>query len=281
MTDYITHGSDLVTPLFIDGEIVENLDALDTASLKYSVRNRHAFTRGQAITAPADFAGFFVESIKPKMDGDVWDVTLDCRGLSGGNAERVCLGYPETIENGPSEWDVINVELMTTNRNRLVQGQLTGEFGGLAMVCTQAKAKKLDAHTSWYKVSATLQGILKFKGKTRQISATGRTLSGENVVWSGVQGGWTTPRPAEVQIAQVTVVDTFLSTTQPPTQLVPGSMTPEAAPPHGLFGGYASPSRSLWPNGWVFTPTADQLVLGVGLFRHTWTYVLTPTAVTA
>lgn len=267
MTPLLTHG-DLSTPLFIGAEIVENLEGLDTATLKYSASNRHYFGKGQQIE-DSEYAGLFIENVRSTKDGDVWDLTLDCLGVAGPKAERHLKGSPD-ITYSPNDWDTAKIEMLTTNPTRFIEGQLIGGYGQ-AMVCMSANPKPLDTHSGWYRFNAQLKGIARNKAGSRQITATGRTISGDSITWP-LEPGWTTARAGEVTISQVTVVDTLFSTNAPDTANTPGNRIPPAAPPIRLFNVTVTDPRTYWPNGWSFVPAGEQLVAGVSLWKITNTY---------
>lgn len=270
ITDYIIHGHDPAVPLLLDHDIDENLEGLDTGTLRYLAADKNYFTKGAAVP-DEEFAGLYVKGIKRRPDGPHWQLDLAVEGVAGPKAERHLVGSPDPHYSA-TDWDTVNINMLTTNVARYVSGQVVPGFG-IAMVCMESNPKPLAGYSNWYHLQARLQGIAKQKPTTREITVNGQTISGDAVIWPITGGGtnWVGAKPATVELPRVVVTDTFFSTSPPPTGVVPGSRVPPNAPTIKAFNIVFSPAHYYWPNGWKFMPQADQL-LDRTIYRHRWTY---------
>jgi|GEM_PF-2659554 len=268
LSTFIIHGNDGTVPLFLAADIDEKAESLDTGTLKYSCADRHHFVKGAMVDDP-EYAGLHIINIASKKDGPVWDIILAVEGIAGPKAERHLKGSPAPTYSAV-DWDRVSIKMITNSPNRFVQGQIIGGYG-MAMACMEATPVPLDNYTGWYTISASLMGIAQNKPGTRSIECSGRTISGDNITWP-LQPGWTTPRPGEVQVTGITVTDVTFSTSPPDTGSVPCSRPPPDTPAIRQIILAITGAREYWPNGWVYRPSAEQLIRGQSIWKHSEVY---------
>jgi hypothetical protein len=263
MDAIIKHGYDDPSP-YLNGppRLKIGTDGLDTLVLPYAAPTRGAFADGA--TAPAPWSSFRIADIDQEQDGDEWLLTLNCEGLA---AERRRRGFPRIVENA-ADWDTAEDGYITTNANRFQAGQISGAYGGTC-VCLSASSSLL--RTGIYEWNARFVGIISAKPRTRSISVAGRTVSGDAVTVN-LPGGWTTPRKGEAQLPQVTVTDTYITSSPPPTNLLPGPAVPPNAPAVKNIPLSGSNLTYHWPNGWMLASITGEQLPGSSLWKNTWTY---------
>lgn len=268
----IHHGSASSAVLESDQTTV-NIYGLDEGRMIYWSANEDALSAG---AADPTYSGMKIERLTKSRDGELWTFECAILGLKGGKSERHLKGSPE-VNLTATDWDTVNIKLVTSNPTKYRPGQMIGGYG-LAFVVMDSQSSPLDSSSGWYNVTARLMGIKTNKPRTRQISGTAITITGDSITWPATGGGnnWDTAIPAEVQISSVTVVDEFISTFPPPTEDTPGIRTPPDTPSIKLFNLTLTNARTYWPNGWSFVPAAQQLVSGVSLYKHQWTYTWRP-----
>jgi hypothetical protein len=129
----------------------------------------------------------------------------------------------------------------------------------------------------------------------RRISTTGQTVSNDNYngqtiskLWLGfppVEVGETNfsppdlmgpPIAAEFDLPSISVTDTMVSTSAPPTQLVPGYWTPTDAPTITLFSPISETYTYHCPSGWKVLSMQSEQIPGKNLWliTITWGYQL-------
>lgn len=115
------------------------------------------------------------------------------------------------------------------------------------------------------------------KGRKRRItvgnqvvsSSAGMTLTGTQFVnESGVYTGWADARSTALDSSRVQVSDTFITWDAPPTDKLPGHLTPENAPAvKDIFGVVWYSVSQLtwnWPWGWTLkSVSSEPLIYGV------------------
>jgi len=262
----------LTAPVCTERKLRRNSRGLDTGTLEYVSNNELTFRPG---TAPPSDANLRIDDVDTTQDvAGIWEHVLSVSGIAGPKGERHFAGSPDPHRAAGAEFDSVKIHLITNNPNRYRVGQTVGGFG-IAMVCMSVNPKPLDDHSGWYDLSAELKGLYQAKNGTRTITATGKTISGDNVTWP-IQSGWNTPRPGEVDISSVTVVDEFISLSPPPTADTPGSLIPDDTPSIRVFNLSLTDAREYWPNGWKFIPSGQQMVKGVSIWKNTFTHIWTP-----
>ena len=243
-------------------------DGLDAGTFNIATTNAVPFAIGQAVS---QIPGMFVDDIDSVDDGGgVWEHAVNVSGLLGSNFRQVA-GYPDPKIN-LDDWDTVEDEVLSTNKNYFAKGQF-GAYGGTT-VCISANAKPANYSRTVYRIRASFKGIIESKGYRRSVTSNGQTISGDSITVP-LENGWFTARKGVASLPKIVVTDTYLATSPPPTQNVPGSLVPPAAPPIRVITFSGTDVTSHWPSGWVFT-TAYRKLPDVALYENDWIYEWTP-----
>jgi len=262
MDALIKHGYDDQPYLIGSPRLKIGTDGPDTLVLPYAAPTRGAFADGAA--APAPWASFRIADIDQEQDGDEWLLTLNCEGLA---AERRRRGYPKITEH-LADWDTAEDGYMSSNANRFQPGQISSAYGGTC-VCLTASSSLI--RTGVYEWTARFVGIISNKPRQRSISVAGQTISGDAVVVT-LPGGWNTLRRGQAELPGVTVTDTYITNSPPPTNLIPGPAVPPNAPAIKNIPLSGSNLTWHWPNGWTLASITGEQLPGLSVWKNTWTY---------
>lgn len=266
MTNHIEHGHDLATPLFLDEDITERSEGLDTGTLHFLARDRHAFITGVMVPVEA-YAGLKIMNLRRVNDGSAYEFWLDVKGVNGPKAARRLEGFPE-VTHSFTDWDHVEDAWITNNPNQIVEGQI-GTFGG-STVCGTARSKPLTS-PGWYEVRGSFSGIIRPKPMQRSISVNGQTISGDRITVN-LPGGWTTPRKGVVQLPKIVVRDRYHSLSPPPTNLIPGPLKPPNAPQVLFLSVTGTDLTQYWPGGWHLASLASEQMADRGMYVTDWIY---------
>ena len=255
-------------PLLMEASFTDNLEGVDTAELEFVTDSMSSFVNG---TAPPGYPGMRIKTIRPKNDGGgVWGHVLSCYGLLNAKNERRLEGYPKRVIN-LADWDTVEDVWVSNNRRKFWPGQ-AGTYGG-NMVCVSAPDEPV--YGVYYKVTGRFQGILEVKPDQRTITCGGNQVSGDAIQVNLPGGGtsWTDYRKANVNLPRIVVTDRRLTTSPPPTHLVPGAVSPPNPPSIKAINPSGNGLTSNWPNGWSFTLESNQLASGLYDNRLIYEYV--------
>lgn len=254
-------------PTLIARRIRRRSDGLDGGVGTFVSNNENEFVIGQSIPL---LRGLYVDDVDSLDTGSgVWEHSLNCSGLLTG--ERYLAGYPD-IKTNLEDWDTVNAVLMTTNRNRFPSGAL-GTFGGTT-VCISSNPKPANYSGTVFRVEASFKGIIKPKGYRRSATSNGLQISHDQITVN-LENGWPTPRKGTASLPKIVVTDTYFSTNPPPTQIVPGNLSPPNAPPIRVINFTGQDVTSNWPSGWSFT-TGFRKLPDVSLYETDWIYEWCP-----
>lgn len=255
----ILHG-DFSTPLLLERDITRRLNGLDGGTLRYLADSETAFTTGQVI------GGLEVEDCRRQQDGTLYEFSLSMYGVDGVKPERQLRGFPDVAKN-MMDWDTVEDAYITTNSNKFLEGQ-SGSYGGVT-VCVSALPRRL--HGNYYEVRGRFVGLISNKPRQRTMTANGQTISGDLMVVN-LPGGWTTPRKSVAQLPKLVVRDRYLTTSPPPTHLLPGPATPIGAPSVKFMTFSGVDVTSYWPGGWHLASLSSQQIGDRGLYANDWVY---------
>jgi hypothetical protein len=235
-----------------------NLEGVDNAELRYVSNIEDPFVVGGV---PPGFPGMIIERIHGQEDGGgVYEHTLGCYGFKNGKSSRRLRGYPRRTVN-LSDWDTVEDSYLTSNRAHFVQGQ-RGTYGGVT-ICTAVNDEPV--YGAIYKVTGRFTGIIETKPYQRSITCNGNQVSGDSIKVQLPGGGttWSDYRKAQVSMPRIVVTDRRLTTTPPPTGIVPGTQTPPNPPQVKAFSITGDDLTSHWPNGWSFSLESSQIPGGL------------------
>lgn len=262
------------------------------------------FTVGNA---PPDYPKMRIIDIEPL---DTYDgggsvtLRLSCEGILG-EESWLDLGHREShTEEG---WDLVTITVATLTPNdlRWAKGaQLQNDEGDLLagylrMWITDREEEKHQAR-GFYILTLTLKGLRFDKPVKRRINTTGQTVTNDaypGIIYTPIYQGYPPVQvatntfgppvvpgtmAAEFDLPQISVTDTFISTSPPPTAYVPGFWIPNDAPSVTIIDtsyGDADAFTYHYPSGWkVLNLQSEQLAgQSLWLISLTWGYQLAVT----
>lgn len=278
---YIEHGR---RNMMIESEeLVIRPRGLDTTAQVWLTDDEHTFASGGP---PPGRPHMRIKEVQTKADGPRYIHRVQAEGLAKA-ADKIEARRVRQPEEG---WDEGPVELLTLNPDQYAQGDLVPGYETLWIVGLE----KDDLNGHVWRLSLDTKGILAPKARKRRITVNNQPVSssttmalGDTSVFkneAGVFTGWTDQRHTALDSGRVVVVDTLLTTTPPPTDKLPGHLTPENAP--AVLDIFAIPWWSSagftfnWPWGWTLKGINSEQLLDKALWLTTITTEYVPRAVT-
>jgi hypothetical protein len=284
LAPYIEHGR---RNLMIEPEdLVIRARGLDSTVQVWLTDNEDTFAAGGA---PKGRPHMRIKEVQTKADGPRFIHRVQAEGLAkaADKVEAMRLRQPE------EGWDEGPMEILTTNPAAYAPGNALPGYATMWIVGTE----KEDLNGHVWRVSIEAKGILAAKARKRRI--TGNT-STQNFTDGAILGyvpgssppftpfkdengtftGWTDARFTNMDTSTVVVVDTILTTTPPPTDKIPGHLTPENAPAvHDIFGyawNFGTGVFFNWPWGWTLKSIQSEQLLDKSIWLTTITTEFVP-----
>lgn len=269
-------------------------NGLDTVTQLWLSSNATAFARGGQFPG---LPNFYVTESEPVLesDGIANEIRVRGEGLSDGEdreEENEIAVTDEGWDQGPVTW-------LTLDPSKYKRGMQHPHISTLWLLDVQKKrvAGPRNSMEGVWRVSGDHKGILLQdtglpKGRKRRITVGNQVVSSSTDLElgysspgvsvfrneAGVFTGWEDLRSTALDASRVQVSDTFLTFDAPPTDKLPGHLTPENAPP--VFDIFASPWWSTagftwnWPWGWALKSiSSEPLLYGVSGVPHLTTIV--------
>jgi len=211
-------------------------------------------------------SNFVIEEVVREGDDDEgYEYDVSSKGLAAGKFRRVD-GFPSR-RGQIQDWDTETDQWLSTNPQHFARGQW---YNG--KICTEASAEPLHAELGVYRCTAQLVGLNAGPRRvSREVNCNAAQVSRDKVKVT-LPGGWNDYRKGVLSLPKVTVTDTWLAYSPPPTGLIPGTLTPPNAPPVRIITLTGDDLTWHWPNGWTFTVQSSQPFGDVSLWRNQWVY---------
>lgn len=220
-----------------------------------------------------------------EVEGEAYVHRIQAEGLAAGTTKLERSGIRQPEEG----WDEGPLEYITADPDRFVVGDLVEGYDSLWIVAKESEA----INDAVFRVSLSTKGILAAKARKRRITVNNQpvssstTLALDNAMTfkneAGVFSGWTDQRHTALDASRVVVVDTLLTTSPPPTDKLPGHLTPENAPPvldiFALSWWSTAGFTFNWPWGWSLKGINSEQLLDKSLWVTTITTEYVPRAV--
>lgn len=226
--------------------------------------------------------------------GLVYEHRLMCEGLLTA-ADKIESNEISTPAEG---WDEGPMEFLTLHPELYEIGRQHPAIESLWLT----DCKKTDINGQVWRVSAGFKGFVPLEGggikaRKRRISVTVGTktftstaslgyVPGSDpprtpfVDENGVFNGWEDAKPTNLDVSRVTVVDTWISEDPPPTDKIPGCLTPEDPPPvlDILDDDWTFVDEIFWnwPHGWKIGGMQSEQLLDKEIWLITLTYEHVP-----
>ena len=254
------------------------VNGLDTVSQLFASSSPRAFAKGGPFPG---LPNFYITESEPIEDipGKAYDIRVRGEGLADGEdreEENEVVQTDEGWDQGPITW-------LTKDPSKFTRGQAHPRIPSLYIL--EAAKKKVcglrNSDVGIWRVSADIKGIIPRdglpKGRKRRItvgnqvvsSSAGMTLTGTTFTnEAGTYTGWADARSTALDSSRVQVADTFITWDAPPTDQLPGHLTPQNAPAvKDIFGTVWYSVSQLtwnWPWGWTLkSVSSEPLIYGL------------------
>lgn len=259
-------------------------NGLDTVSQLWQNRNPLIFARGGRFPG---LSNFFITESEPTIEIENYanEIRVRGEGLADGQdreEDNEIAVTDEGWDQGPMTW-------LTLDPSKFKRGNLHPHYSTLWLLDVQKKrvAGPRGSMEGVWRVSGDHKGILLQdtglpKGRKRRVTVGNQVVSSSVPLTLGYSSpgvspfkneagtftGWGDLRYTALDSSRVQVSDTFLTWTAPPTDQLPGHLTPENAPP--VKDIFATPWYSTagftwnWPWGWkLVSISSEPLIYGV------------------
>lgn len=285
----ILHGA---TDFLVSAKPVFRPRGLDSLTLEYVTSRRDRFFNGGA---PPGYPHMRIKEVEPTEiePGLVYDQRLTCEGLlkPDDKTESKGLRQPE------SGWDEGPMTILTLNPDVYQIGMQHPTIDTLWAVAIDEKDEVQEG--IWrvrplYKGIVPVNGVPKGRKRTITNNAGSQRFGVDAILGydpghtftpfvdeAGTFSGWETAKPTTMDTGRVVVVDTFLTTTAPPTDKIPGNLTPANAPVINDIFGYSWMTFEggvtyNWPWGWVLKGIQSEQLLDKDLWLTSLTTEFVP-----
>lgn len=255
-------------------------NGMDTVTQPWLSSIPQAFARGGRFPG---LPNFYITESEPVMEGSGLANEIRVRGEGLGDGEDREEENEVTVTD--EGWDQGPMTWLTLNPARFQRGMQHPHIPTLWLLDVQKKrvVGPRNSMEGVWRVSGDHKGIVLQenglpKGRKRRITvgnqvvSSSGTLSLDDVTVfkneTGVFTGWVDQRSTTLDSSRVQVADTFLTFDAPPTDKLPGHLTPENAP--AVLDIFAIPWWSTtgftfnWPWGWSLKSiSSEPLIYGV------------------
>lgn len=254
-------------------------NGLDTVTQLWQNRNPLIFARGGRFPG---LSNFFITESEPtiEIEGRANEIRVRGEGLADGQdreEDNEIAVTDEGWDSGPMTW-------LTLNPGNYKRGSVHPHYPTLWLLDVQKKrvAGPRSSPQGLWRVSGDHKGIIPQDGglpkaRKRRITVGNQVLSSSNPMTlggttftneSGTYTGWGDARFTALDSSRVQVSDTMITWNAPPTDQLPGHLTPDNAPAVlDIFGlpWYSSSGFTWnWPWGWVLKSiSSEPLLYGV------------------
>lgn len=255
-------------------------NGLDTVSQLFQASSMHAFAKGGRFPG---LPNFYITESEPLMEIEslAYEIRIRGEGLADGEdreEDNEITVTDEGWDQGPMSW-------LTLDPSRFQRGTQHPHIPTLWLLDVQKKrvAGPRNTMEGVWRVSGDHKGIVLQdnglpKGRKRRITVGNQVVSSSTALAlndhtifvneSGAFSGWDDPRYTSLDASRVQVTDTFITFDAPPTDKLPGHLTPENAP--AIFDIFSLPWYSPggfsfnWPWGWSLkSVNSEPLLYGV------------------
>lgn len=277
---YIEHGRRnlLIEP----EELVVRTRGLDTTAQVWLTDREDSFLAGGALPGRPHMR---IKEVQTKADGPRYIHRVQAEGLAKA-ADKLEARRIRQPEEG---WDEVALELLTLAPDHYAQGDLVPGYETLWVAGVERES--VNGHV--WRLSIDAKGILAPKARKRRITVNNQPVSASTTMvladtsifkdQNNVFTGWNDSRYSAIDASRVVVVDTMLTTEAPPTDKLPGHLTPENAPPvldiFAVSWWSSSGFTWNWPWGWSLKGINSEQLLDKSLWVTTITTEYVPRAV--
>lgn len=264
--------------------------------LKFSLRKNDFDSCSYSIDSASDgfvecgdalpgYAKMKAVDVRQEQVGDVWVYNAEFKGFKN---PLESLRVFNRSENSPSEgFDNVSLTIATTidtEHPLFLRGSGIPNDDSFPYMFIVDKGKEVSEVAGFNILNLQLRGMLGNKPYTRRVNGNAVTISpppsdtweigtdtnerGETINgWPGYS------HPVEISLAKINVTDSFITTSTPPWDGIPGNITPENAPDFTQFDFFTyGPVRYHWPYGWRRANVTSEQIPGKELWFVSVTY---------
>lgn len=244
-------------------DVTLRYDGLDEVTQRWITTDPNLFDPGDAMPG---YANVKIDQIARSRDAGDYILTLTGVGLVESKGTRAEKGFPKITNNLEALDEAIH-SVISTSTNAIEIGDALSGYSNMYCVSTTWE----QIHTGFYRINARYVGLIGTKPYKRTISVNGQTMDFENVSVIGLPGGWVTPAKGQISLPKVVVSDFTVINGDPPTNAIPGPLTPPD-PPAVKSLSWSGPVRKVWPNGWTLSSIDGSYIAGTSIWAGTLTY---------
>jgi hypothetical protein len=253
----------------LENKLKRSLYGVDTGSQKWFSTSDTLFTEGDP---HPDHPNILVEELMLTQDGDEWEYDLTCVGLLGDDKRE--KGMPDFSDNEDGSFDEGTDAWITTEPTKISKGDAHPDHGTMYAVNVRVAPIVESPSVKIYKVTGQYRGINTAHAYKRSITVNEQIVNPSVPIYVNLPGGWTTPtQDAQMSMPKVVVRDTIVGLIAPPTQLIPGPLTPPDAPAIQSITFTGLETTRHWPSGWKLAAIDNhQTIPNTSLHLYTLVY---------
>jgi hypothetical protein len=254
--------------ILLEKDIRRRRDGLDGGTMKFLSESETTFATGTTLGAYG-YGGLEIEEIGSTPDGETdWMHTLMVVGIIGSRDARREIGYPK--KNKPlTGWDELTDCIITTTPDDYDRGVAHATHTNMVVV----ESPRENIYGSYWRVTPRYQGLIGSQPTKRMITVNEEVMNpADPIVVTGLTGGWTDPRKAQISLPKIVVVDTSIVIGSSPTATIPGASTPPDPPSIQSLTITGSNLTYRWPHHWKLASINRDELAGTSIALETLTY---------
>ena len=257
---YLYGGTSLMLESYT---ITGRLYGLDTVRAVFNSGSATGIIPGA--TLPSPLPGLKAREVETERMGSLYRHRVDAIGFVNGKSSDSLPGFPR-FEYSGEDWDTFTDKKLTTSKTLIQPGNM-GSEGGL-FFCVKSSATEVEPGVGWYEVEGTYIGLGTNKPVGTTISVNGATYSADSI--SQVpDGAWNPPQKGTIDLPEVVVSKHYLTTSPPPTNLIPGAGVLPGLPPVKSIYLFGTDIVRHWPAGWSYDGIDSKQVMDKPLYDTT------------
>lgn len=249
-----------------DAKVTRSVQDLDSLVTTWQTDKRDSFAPGGN---PPNYPNMTIMRIETTQEVDSpprFTHRLECLGVTGPIAQKkISLTKRENLEG----WDEGSAVYLTKTPSTFTRGEsMEGQSNMKAI-----SIDKEEYRQGWWWVTLSYRGLIGTKTYKRRTSTNEDIISPANAFANHLPGGWgSTPKKGQISLPRVSVQDSFVSLSVPPTSSIPGFSVPPDTP--AVNSGITFFDMELvnrWPYGWKLAAIEGDNIPGTTIYFMTLT----------
>lgn len=259
MTEFHEYG--LTRFQLAGARLTRRSEDLDQLVMEWQTPDRFAFTPGGK---PPGYPGMTIMDVETEEDTESCFLhRLQCQGVVGVKLEKVTQ---RTVRENLEGWDEGSERWLTVNPATHQRGDAMPNNAQLYCVSVERE----EYRNGWWWISKDYRGLVGTKTYKRRITVNENIVSPGEPFVNELSGGWGTASKGQLSLPRVVVQDSYVSTSAPPTNAIPGASTPSDAPSLNTSIGFEGMELVRnWPAGWKLASLESDQIPGKNLWLIT------------